>query len=512
MDLPDGARGSRPSRAQQGRVRRAAAPGRESLLAAVLVFTTTVAAVVSALGAPLVPSIAAELDVPLTTAQWSLTVALLAGAVSAPVLGRLGDGPHRRATLVAGLAAVTVGGAAAALAPDLAWLLAGRALQGIGLGLVPLTMAAARDHLPPERVPATIALLSVCAAGATGAGYPLTGALADAGGLSAAFWAGAAISGLALLAVLAVVPHASATEAPARRLDVLGAGLLTVGLLALLLGVAEGGGRGWTSPAVAGLLSTGAVVLAVWVGQQVRASAPLVEMRLLRSPAVRTGNGVAVVLAVAMYMDLSAVTAFVQAPREGGYGFSATVVVAGLCLVPFAVLSIAASRLLPWLHGLVGARAVLPTGALCVAAGGALFALWHDALWQAFAAMAVVGLGLGLTFAAIPGLLVAAVPAAETGSALGFYQVVRYLGFSLGSALTAALLAAHTAPGQALPFEAGYTTVLWASAAICGAAAVLACVLPARRSGTGGQSGPDRLGVQDARVATAGLVGPDPRG
>ena len=188
-----------------------------------------------------------------------------------------------------------------------------------------------------------------------------------------------------------------------------------------------------------------------------------------------------------------------------GYGFSASVVVAGLCLVPFSILSLSASRTLPWLTRLVGARGVLSLGSLVVAAAGAYFALFHDSLWNAFVMMAILGIGLGLTFAAIPGLIVRAVPEGETGSAMGFYQVVRYIGFSLGSALAASIIAGHTSPGRAFPAEGGYTTGLWVAAAICVVAATLAWVLP------GGSRASTRreevLGEEDAGLATAGLVG-----
>ncbi len=472
-------------------------------LAAVLVFTTMVAAVISSLGAPLIPSISVDLHVSLSTAQWSLTAALLVGAVSAPIMGRLGDGPRRRETLIIGLVAVTLGGAVAALASSLMVLVAGRALQGIGLGLVPLTMAAARDHLPRERVPATIALLSVCAAAGVGAGYPISGLIADGLGLSAAFWFGAAVSGVALVCVVAIVP--SSADRPAATLDVAGVLLLTTGLIALLLAIAEGDTWGWGSPEVVGLLAGAAAVLAAWIVQQLRTAAPLVELRLLRHPAVLTGDGCAIVLGVAMYMYLSGITEYIQTPSAAGYGFSASVVVAGLILVPFSIFSLLASSALPWLTRLVGQRAVLPLGSLVVAAGGAFFALFHTSLWQAFVMMAIVGVGLGSTFAAIPGLIVNAVPASETGSAMGFYQVVRYIGFSLGSALAASILSSHTPSGQHLPVEGGYTLALWIAVVICVAAAALAWVLPARGMASVGRQG--RFDEEDAEVGSAGLVG-----
>jgi MFS family permease len=477
---------------------------RRAALAPVLIFTTMVSAIISSLGAPLIPSISRDLHVSLSAAQWSLTATLLAGAVSAPIMGRLGDGQRRRETLIGGLAGVTLGGVVAALAPSLALLVAGRALQGIGLGLIPLTMAAARDHLPRERVAPTIALLSVCAAAGVGAGYPISGLIADGPGLSAAFWFGAAVSGAALVCVIVVVP--SSADRDAVTLDIPGALLLTAGLLALLLAIAEGDVWGWSSPAVLGLLVAATAVLAFWVFQQLRTRAPLVELRLLRNPAVLTGNGCAIVLGVAMYTYLSSVTEYVQTPRANGYGFSSSVVEAGLCLVPLSVTSLAASRALPWLTRLVGPRAVLPLGSLIVSLAGIYFAIFHTSLWQAFVMMAIVGVGLGSTYAAIPGIIVSAVPDSETGSVMGFYQVVRYVGFSLGSALTASILASNTPVGEHLPREGGYTLALWVAVVICIAAAALAWVLPERG---GPRPGPEEvlLGEEDAELGSAGLIG-----
>jgi MFS family permease len=71
------------------------------------------------------------------------------------------------------------------------------------------------------------------------------------------------------------------------------------------------------------------------------------------------------------------------------------------------------------------------------------------------------------------------VPAAETGSALGFYQVVRWVGAAVGSALVASVLAAHTT-STGHPSVGGYTMTLWISVVICAVAALLTYVLPAR--------------------------------
>jgi MFS family permease len=145
-----------------------------------------------------------------------------------------------------------------------------------------------------------------------------------------------------------------------------------------------------------------------------------------------------------------------------------------------SVCMLTGSRVLPTLIAALGIRTVMTMGCLLVAASSGFFALFHGSLWEAFVMMGVLGAGLGTTYAAIPGLIVQAVPAGETGSAMGFYQVVRYVGFSLGSALTASIVASKaSATGQ--PTLAGYTTALWISVAICAVAAALPWLLATRR-------------------------------
>src|SRR5919202_1369405 len=175
-------------------------------LVPVLIFLGTCVAVISSLGAPLIPAIAADTGTTLAQAQWALTVTLVTGAVATPVLGRLGDGPHRRRVVLTVLGVVVVGGVLAALPLGLGWLVAGRALQGFGLGITPLAIDPARDALPPGRARATAAALSITVAAGIGLGYPLTGAIAELGGVHAAFWFGAAASAAALVAAARVYP------------------------------------------------------------------------------------------------------------------------------------------------------------------------------------------------------------------------------------------------------------------------------------------------------------------
>jgi MFS family permease len=473
----------------------------------VLIGVTLVASIVSSLGAPLLPSVADSLGVSLASAQWSLTSALLAGAVAGPVLGRLGDGPHRREAILGALVVVTLGGIVAGVADSLPLLVVGRAMQGIGLGLAPILMAAARDHLPPERSPAVIGVLSVSAAAGIGAGYPLSGLIANVFDVHVAFLFGGAMSAVGLAFAFLFIPASSATSSV--PLDIRGAVVGGAGVVALLIGVGQGQEWGWGSPAIVGSFVLAALILTFWVRGQLRRPAPLVDLRQLRHRAVLGADVAAILLGLALYMFLTVVTEFAQTPASEGFGFGASTLVAGLILVPFSFTSLATSRVMPALTRRIGARGILVAGALVIAAAGAFFALEHSALWEAGVTMAIVGVGFGFTFAAIPGLIARSVPDRDVGSAMGFYQVIRSIGFSVGSALVASILAGYAAAGSGLPTEAGYSVALWIGAGACVAAAVVSLWLsPGEGAGAAGAP-PSAAEVEfereDAELASAGL-------
>ena len=430
----------------------------------VLIFLGTVVAVISSLGAPLIPAIASTLGTALPNAQWALTVTMLVGAVATPVVGRLGDGPHRRRVILVVLGIVTLGGAVAALPLGLGWLIAGRGMQGVGLGLTPLAIATAREVVTGPRGRATIAALSITVVAGVGLGYPVAGLIAQVGGVHAAFAAGAAISLLALGAAAAVLPPAAPREP--RPLDVLGALLLGGGLAALLLALGEGGHWGWTSPLLVAFLLVGAAALGSWLLWEKRTPFPLVDVQLARGGALMA-HLAALLVGVSNYLLLAAVPIIAQAPSSPRAGFGQSIVVAGLILLPFSAASVLSGRLARLLADRAGPRFVLPVAALVQGCAFALFALTRTDLWQIFLVMAIAGLGVGAAFAAFPAQIIAAVPAHETGSAMSVNQVLRYVGFAAGSALTATLLAAAPPTPGGAPGSGGYVALSCVGLGVC---------------------------------------------
>jgi predicted MFS family arabinose efflux permease len=438
------------------------AVSRSRFLVVVAMFIGLVVAVVGSLGAPLITAVAAHYHVSLDAAQWTLTIALLSGAVATPVLGRLGSGPRRREVVLSTLAVVVIGSVLTVIPLSFAVLLIGRGAQGVGLGLTALMMATARDHLDAQRSASTIAPLSVASTAGIGVGYPLAGLLTDVSGIYAAYALGLAITIAALLAAALVLP--AAPQRPAVAVDLPGGLLLTVALLALLIVISQTGLWSNHTALAAAILVAALLLLVVWTSFEVRRDHPLVDIRLLRHPAVAAGNLVMFTGGIGMYLLLSLIARYLQTPTSAGYGYGLNTFQAGLALIPFSLLGFAAGKLAPGLRRRFGARTQLAGSTLILLGAFVTFALARGQLLGPIVAMSLLGLGVGAFSAAMPAVILAATPKAETASAMSVNQVVRSVGFSVGSALAGLVLAGYTT--AVFPTESGYTTAAWIGAAV----------------------------------------------
>jgi MFS family permease len=451
---------------------------RRRLLVPTLVLAGSLMSVVSSLGAPLIPTLSRIDGVSLSAGEWILTITLLTGALATPVMGRLADGPRQRDVILVALGLVVVGCVVAAVSNGFIVLIVGRGFQGVGLGLLPVAMAIARRNLPPQEALRTIATLSVTTAIGVGLGYPLTGLIAQVLDFRAAYWFGAiTVTGALVLAALVLPARSAGTS---RRFDFVGAGLLSLAVIGVSVVLSEGGGWGWTSARSLGVIAASVVLLAVWIPFELRVADPLVDLRQVRNRSVLTADVSGFLISAAFYMLVPIIVEFVQGPQSAGYGFAASLIVSGLVLVPLSAGSFVATRLLVVYEERFGSRTMIPLGSVVVAVAAMFFALEHSALWEAFVAFGIGGLGVGFTTGAMPGFIVRAVAHSETGSATGFYQVVRSIGLTVGSALSAAVLMAHTRHGHSLPDVAGFKMALIIAAALCVATATASFVLPGR--------------------------------
>ncbi|MCQ0005271.1 MFS transporter [Actinomadura madurae] len=397
---------------------------------------------------------------------------------------RLGAGPHRRATILATLAIVVVGSALTVLPLPLplpfAWLLVGRAAQGVGLGLTALMMGVARDHLPEERSAAAIALISVVSIIGAGVGYPLAALLAEVGGLRAAYGLGLLVTALAFVTAWRSMP--AAPEGRSAHVNVGGALVLAGGLLLVLFLAGET--SLWSRHlAVAVTLAVAAVLLlCVWTASELRSTTPLVDVRAVRHPAVAGANIAMLVGGSGMYLLLTLITRYAQTPHSAGYGFGLTTFVAGLVLIPFSVLGFVSGRLTPRVRERIDGPPA-PGGSAAIVGGGfVLFAAARSNLAELLVAMGLLGFGVGGFSAAMPGVILAVTPKSETSSAMSFNYVVRSVGYSLGSAIGGLALAAGTDTGRLFPDDGAYTTAALIGVAAMAITTMTSLVLARRRS------------------------------
>lgn len=431
-----------------------------------LIYAALSTAVVSSLGMLLVPSIAAEMDVTVSTAQWMLTINLLVGAVATPVLGRLSDGPYKKRLLLCSLAVIFVGSVLAAVAPNFTVFLIGRAFQGLTYAIVPVTIALARRYVPREKVQVSISSLSVTVATGLGVGYPLTGVIAGLLDFRFAFWFAALFVITAFIVVLRAVPAGPDAHAARVPFDYQGVALLGLGLAGLLLAVSEGSSWGWGSVWTIGVLVVTAIVLSTWVRTGLRKRHPLVNLRVLRNREVLLANCSAIGLGAALYMGLSISSLVAQAPASTDYGMALPVFWAGFVMFPLSVGSFTANRLVRLLSRRIPLSMLLPIGAGTVMASGTLLWLAHTELWEILVGTLVFGLGMGASYAAMPALIARSVATAELGSSVSFNQVLRTVGSSFGTAIAGAVLAANMAP-TLQPTGSGISMTFAIGALVC---------------------------------------------
>lgn len=258
-----------------------------------------VASLMGTLVIPLLGQLPQLLETSAANASWAVTAPLLTGAIATPVFGRLGDLFGKRRMLLVCVALLVAGSLISALSDSLAPMVTGRALQGIGMGIVPLGISAMRDVVPPERMGASVALMSSSLGIGGALGLPLAAAVAENADWRALFWGSAVLSALVGLAVVRYVPHVP--PAARGRFDIPGALGLAAGLVCLLLSISKGADWGWTSTATLGLFAAAVVILLAWGFFELRTTDPLVDLWTTARRQVLVTNLVSVLVGFAMF-------------------------------------------------------------------------------------------------------------------------------------------------------------------------------------------------------------------
>ncbi|MCU1439164.1 MAG: Major facilitator superfamily 1 [Rhodoglobus sp.] len=430
---------------------------------------------------PVLSQIGSDIRTDTVGQTWTLTAWLIAAAVATPLLGRAGDLVGRRRMYLLALAAVAVGSVLAALAPNLTVMLAARVLQGLGAAVFPLGFGLVRDAFPAAKVPGVIGALSAIMAVGSGLGTVIAGPVAAAIG-----WRGLfalpfllAVTGL----MLGFRGLRETSQRSSGRLNAVAAVLLSGWLVALLLPLSSGNQWGWGSPIVIGLFVAAAVVAGAWVTVEVRSSTPLVDMRVMRLPAVWTTNLTALLTGAGMFGVWAYLPRLAETPTASGFGLGASASTAGLIMLPMLVTMASVGFVAGPLSRVLPFAAQLTIGAFLSAGAALSIALLHESELQLAIAAAVLGLGTGLVTSSTPNLIVRSVPGDQVGIATGMNANIRTIGGAIGTTVFAAAIGA-TVGSSGTPAESGYVTAFVIGAALAVAGGLVPFLGRVRRPAT----------------------------
>jgi len=428
--------------------------------------------------APALPDLQHDLHTSQAGVAWILTAYLLSASVATPIIGRLGDIHGKEHVLMIVLGILAAGALVSALAHSLSVMIVGRIIQGAGGGVFPLSFAIIRDEFPADRVSGGIGLMSSLMGIGGGAGVILAGPIIAHLGFHWIFWIP-----LVFVLVAALLTHLFVPESPIKapaKVNYKAAALMSAGLAAILLAVSQAEKWGWGSAKMLGLIAIGALVCMAWVRVELRARDPLVDMRMMRLRGVWTTNLVAALFGIGMYASFVLIPTLVQEPKITGYGFGSSITEAGLFLVPSTVMMLIVGQLAGPLERRFGSKPPLLAGAACSIACYTMLAVAHDEAWQIYVASALLGLGIGLAFAAMANLIVVAVRPEQTGVATGMNTVTRTVGGAFGSQVVASILAASAIGGH--PTEHAFVVAFGVCAVALIIGLLVGLLIPQRRS------------------------------
>ncbi|WP_258349033.1 MFS transporter [Saccharopolyspora gregorii] len=457
-----------------------APPARTNVVVPVLAFGGISVSLMQTLVVPLVPSLPRLLGASAADTAWAITATLLAAAVATPTVGRLGDMFGKRRMLLISLGIMVCGSVLCALANGLALMVAGRLLQGLAAGVIPLGISIMRDELPAERLGGATALMSASLGVGGALGLPAAAFVAEEADWHALFWAAGALGLLAAVLVATLVPESRVRGGG--RFDLPGAIGLSIALLCLLLALSKGADWGWGSGTTLGLVAGGLLVLLVWGWWELRTGHPLVDLRTTARRQVLLTNLASVVFGFAMFATSLVIPQLLRLPAATGYGLGQSILAAGLVMAPNGLVMMAMSPVSARISRERGPKVTLMAGALVVAAGYGLGLVMMSEIWHLMVVSCVIAAGIGLAYGAMPALVMGAVPVSETAAANSLNTLMRSIGTSVSSAAAGVILANMTIQvgGAALPALAGFQVVLGIGAAASLGAFAIAAFLPGR--------------------------------
>ncbi len=423
------------------------------------------------------PAIHHSIGGSIATLEWAVNAYGLTFAAGIITAAAFGDRLGRRRVYVAGLLLFTMASAACALAPTAGWLIAARAVQGLGSAAVtPLSLTILSSAFPPARRGSIIGIWGGIGGLAVAGGPLVGGAVVQGLNWHWIFWINVPIGLVAAVLSAIFLPE---SRGPASRLDLPAVPLVAGGAAAIAWALVQAGSAGWTDSKVITAFCLGAALLAGFVLRERRVAEPMLPLRLFRSRTFSAANVTAFLMSGAIFSAAFLTSQYFQL----GMGYSP--LATGLRLLPWTATPMLVAPAAGALADRIGPRPLLVTGLVLQSAG--LFWVADIAAVGASYAQFVIpliiaGVGISMTLPTVAATALGAVPPADIGKASGVNNTLQRFGGAFAVAAVTAVFASHGHLGSPASVVSGYRPALTVSAGLSLAGAVAAVAVGRRKT------------------------------
>jgi len=392
-----------------------------------------------------------ELGASIEALEWTVNAYALSFAAFLLTAAVLGDRFGRRRLFVAGLVLFVAASSACALASSIGWLIAARAVQGVGAAIVmPLALAQISAAFPPERRGWALGIYSSIAGLSTVLGPIVGGVVTEGLAWRWIFWVNLPIG---LVAAALAVARLRETFGAKEAIDLPGLLLATGGACGLVWGLVRANAAGWGSLEILSSLAGGALLVLLLVAWELRSAQPMIPMRFFQLRAFAAGNAAMFFLNGAFMSAIFFMAQFQQAALGAGP------LTAGLRLLPWGVAVILGARNAVGFATRFGDASAIALGLAVQAAGLAWIALIADP-GMAYAGMILpmilTGAGFAVAVTIAQKAVVGAVAMPDIGKASGTLSTIRQLGGAFGVALTVVVFARAGSHATPMAFSQGF--------------------------------------------------------
>jgi EmrB/QacA subfamily drug resistance transporter len=382
------------------------------------------------------PSIQKDLNSSISGLEWTVNAYTLSFAVLLVTGGRLGDIFGRRRMFLFGVVVFGLSSAFIGLSQSEAWLVVGRAVQGIGAAfMMPATLSIISNAFPPHERGKAIGTWAGVSAMALAIGPVVGGFLVENVSWQSIFFLNVPVAALAVFVTLAATRE-SRDESSTHHVDIPGVAFISAGLATLVLALVEGNSWGWDSPQIIALLAVSVASLVAFAIAEQRVPEPMVDFGFFRSKSFLGSNLVAFIVTFAMLAMFFFLALYMQNIK----GYSP--LEAGVRFLPSTAVIIVAGPISGRLSDRIGPRPLMVTGLLIVAAS--LFWQGHLEVDTSYGflvgAFVLMGLGMGLVMSPMSTAAMNAVDPAKAGVASGIVSMSRMVGGTFGVAAMGALI------------------------------------------------------------------------